>query len=332
MDSAQLVRELLTFAREADHDKQHIPLLPTLKEAIKTAQIGISESVTVSLDLEERTGIIYGDAIHLKQAIINIINNARDAISESSEKTIAIRMRSLQRSACQFASHCSRSCDYICQIKISDTGIGVNQADIEKIFDPFFTTKPNGKGTGLGLSTAVGTIRDHGGAINVESIYGKGSTFIICLPMNDKDDKVQTEGEEIKVIHSSGDIENHTILVVDDDDAVRGTTVEIIHALGYHTISAVNGEDAYYLYEQHPGQVDLILTDIVMPKMDGIELVLKIRQKNSQIPAILMTGYDSTTHHSQRITGDEQTCLLNKPIRTQSLGSVIADLLAETKR
>ncbi len=319
-DAAELVKQLLTFARETEQDKQHIPFAPMLKDAVQTARIGIPENVEVTLDAEDTAEIIYGDAAHLKQAIINMLNNARDAVADAPVKSISIKMRVIERSKCEFSNQCNNTCRRVFQTKISDTGSGIGETEISKIFDPFFTTKEQGKGTGLGLSTALGTIHEHGGTINIESQRNKGSTFTICLPVDENGATSETDRpKEVPASH------RQTILVVDDSDHVRETAVEILQSLGYKTLEANNGKAAIEQFKTHMNEIDLILTDIVMPKMDGFDMALVIRKMNNSIPIIFMTGYDS--HGRAHQLNDDFSVVLDKPFTAEGISVEIHRLL-----
>jgi len=319
-ESAQLIRQLLTFARETEHEKQHFPVVPLLKEAIKTASIGIPETVTLTTDIANGNWTVYGDAVNIKQSIINIINNARDAVATTKQKNITINMRMVERQACTHAQQCDALCAHAVQIEIIDSGEGINSADIDRIFEPFFTTKPPDLGTGLGLSTALGTIQDHGGSLIVESQFSKGTRFLICLPADQH--AVSDQTDTGSVVNSTA---NKTILVADDDENVRSTTAQILRSLGYNTICAINGQDALEKFSDHEGQVDLLITDMVMPVMDGAELALKLREHNWQLPVIMMTGYDPS--NSDELLSSQGMVVISKPFDTVALSQCVFEQL-----
>ncbi|GAV21470.1 blue-light-activated protein [Mariprofundus micogutta] len=321
-DSAELVRQLLTFARETEHDEQHIPIATMLKEAVKTAQIGIPENVTVKLTIPENNGVVFGDPVHLKQAIINIINNARDAVALSDTKEIKIKLQQLNRSNCEYSHKCENCLEEVFQIIIADTGIGISSGEIARIYEPFFTTKEPGKGTGLGLSTALGTIQDHGGKISVDSQFSKGTTFMICLPIDTSEQVDEVETRE--VIQA---VTNSSVLVVDDEEHVRKVTAELLQELGYQVTEAIDGQDALEKYFEANGEFDLIVSDIVMPKMDGADLALKVREHNTLMPMLFITGYDSSSGSADNILENQNTIVLSKPCSPVELSQNVALLL-----
>jgi len=320
-DSAELVRQLLTFARETEHDEQHIPIATMLKEAVKTAQIGIPENVTVKMIVQDNNGVVFGDPVHLKQAIINMINNAKDAVALSETKEIVIKLQQLSRSECVSSLKCESCPEDVFQIIISDTGIGIGSSEIDRIFEPFFSTKEPGKGTGLGLSTALGTIKDHGGKITVDSQFSKGTTFMICLPVDTSE--LVDEGDTKEVITATT---NSSILVVDDEEHVREVTAELLQELGYKVTVAIDGQDALDKYFENHGQFDLIVSDIVMPNMDGADMALRIREHNTLMPVLFITGYDSS-QSVDTILENQNTIVLNKPCSPVELSNNVAQLL-----
>lgn len=317
-DSSELVKQLLTFARETSHDKQHIPFAPLLKEAIKTAELGIPENISLNTAIPDYRELVFGDAVHLTQSVINMINNARDALEGAEVKKINVSLHLIEREDCQFANQCNHNCRRVFQLRISDTGSGINSSDMERIFEPFFTTKSPGKGSGLGLSTAIGTISDYGGSINVESEFNKGTTFYLCLPIDDSGK--QRVPEEIS---ERPHVVNKTILLVDDDPHVRSVTAEILSSLGHHMIEACDGEDALKQLRNHNDSIDLLVTDIVMPHMDGATLVTNVRRTTPQLPVLFMTGYDPSHHVDASVIDDPNTDLINKPFSAAELSERI---------
>jgi len=324
-EASNLVKQLLTFSRESQHDKQNLPLPTLLKDAIETARIGIPGDIEVKLAIPDETMIVHADPVHLKQAIINLINNARDALEHSEKKLIYIRLQQTRSDpACSHFEACHIHCKDIAVLEIEDSGSGINSADIDKLFEPFFSTKDADKGTGLGLSTAHGIIMSHNGSINVRSTFSKGSTFSICLPLLDQPEPLAFDPD------TSQDIETQhtgTILMADDDDSVRNTMASLLESFGHNVIQAEDGIDAVDKFKAHRDCISVVVTDIVMPKQDGIDCVLQMRKESPVLPVIFMTGYDDPKDAAKEIIQNETTLLLNKPFRSSELASAVEELI-----
>jgi CheY-like chemotaxis protein len=205
---------------------------------------------------------------------------------------------------------------YVC-ISISDTGTGISPEDMPHIFEPFFTRKS--KGTGLGLSTAYRIIRDHKGAISVESEVDAGTTFTIYLPASRK--KVSKEKSEEKMIHGK-----ETILIVDDEEEVNNLISEMLETIGYRTLQAKNGKEALKIYKQNSDTIDLVVLDMIMPVLSGYETFFKLRDINPTVKVLLISGYseNSKTMEILRICG----CgFLSKPFEMNRLSESVARAL-----
>jgi len=325
-DAAALVKQLLAFARESQHDKQDLPLSTLVHDAVETARIGIPADVEIVVDLADETMMVHADPVHLKQAIINLLNNARDALENCKRRQIFVRLFSVPTSTdCVHKESCHILCKDVAILEIEDTGSGINSADIDKLFEPFFTTKEVGKGTELGLSTAHGIIMSHNGSINVKSTFSKGSTFNICLPL------IHSSGLQTEKVNITQGIEAHhtvgTVLLVDDNASVRSTMASLLENLGHEVIQAGDGIEAIEQFMSHQHSISVVVTDIVMPKMDGIDSVFEMRKVYAELPAILMTGYDAPKEEAQYILQNETTILLNKPFKTAELSSAIDKLI-----
>ena len=322
-DASHLVKQLLAFARESQHDKENITLAAALRDAVATAQIGIPEDIEVKLDLSSEPMTIFADQTHIKQAIINLVNNARDAVRSSVVKAIHIRLYPSQPENCCDRGACHIHCKNIACLEIQDTGTGINSSDLDKVFEPFFTTKEVGQGTGLGLSTAHGIITSHNGSIHVRSTFSKGSTFKVCLPLAESDQTEVTTASKtpVQVSHSG------TILVADDAIEVRKTVASVLESFGHNVIQASDGIDAIEKFYAHQHEISLVISDIVMPRMDGVDSVLEMRKTYPELPVIFMTGYDAPKEKTQKILDNETSMLLNKPFKTAELSKLVNKLI-----
>lgn len=322
-DASHLVKQLLAFARESQHDKENILLSQIIMDAVTTAQIGVPEDVELNLNFSNTPMTIFADQTHIKQAVINLINNARDAVHESQNKRIDIRLYPTSPKTCEDHGSCHIHCDKIACLEITDTGSGINSSDLDKIFEPFFTTKEVGKGTGLGLSTAHGIISSHNGSIHVSSTFSQGTTIKVCLPLVESEEET-VDPPQIKHLNSH---HTGTILVADDAEEVRKTVAAVLESLGHEVIQAVDGIDALEKFHTHQHDIAIVISDIVMPKMDGVDSVLEMRKIYPELPAIFITGYDAPKDKTANILDNETSLLLNKPFKTDELSRHVNKLI-----
>jgi len=325
-ESATLIKQLLAFAREADHNKKVFNFSKMIKESVDTANMGISKRISLSSNLIDEDIFVFGDSVHVKQSILNIINNARDAVlNNDGDRNIEVSMF-LTKELKRFDVVDKEKNNEWVKLSIKDNGSGISKKVKERIFEPFFTTKKGNLGTGLGLSTAIGTIQDHNGMIKVFSEEGKGTEFLIVLPTTAKEENEDENVKENSILKSNT---KSTILVVDDEKVVQDVIVEIVEELGYKTIKADNGKQALELYEKNKDNIDILLTDIIMPVMDGAELILNIREDDDNIPVVAMTGYDvDGTMKSKNIVTNEHTVVIQKPVNISVLSRYLRKLLS----
>jgi CheY-like chemotaxis protein len=208
-------------------------------------------------------------------------------------------------------------------LAISDNGEGMNKETMAKIFEPFFTTKGMGKGTGLGLATVYGIIKQNGGEILVYSEPGQGTTFKIYLPRHEE---ASVSTVVVKKITQDMPTGTETVLLVEDDDVVRAMTVEILTLLGYSILEAANGEEALQICKRYHGPIELLFTDVVMPKMNGAELARRILTLRPDIKALFMSGYtdDAVVRHG--ILQDD-VYFLQKPVTPKVLAQTLRTIL-----
>jgi CheY-like chemotaxis protein len=206
-------------------------------------------------------------------------------------------------------------------MSVSDTGTGISQELQAKIFEPFFTTKDHGQGTGLGLAAVYGTIKQLDGYIDLASEPGRGSTFMIHIPVT-----AQKVSNEPRVTPTAASVGNETILLVEDEAGVRAFVSKALRRFGYHVIEADSAENALQAVTSGTGRFDLLLTDIVLPGLDGVELASMLRQRNPALPILCMTGYSEKLIHVN-MSGDERLPLLEKPFSPKALLAKVRELL-----
>jgi two-component system, cell cycle sensor histidine kinase and response regulator CckA len=251
---------------------------------------------------------VRADSMQLQQVLLNLAINARDAMPSGG--TLRISVHDDVESV---------------RIVVDDTGIGMDEETVPHIFEPFFTTKGLSRGTGLGLSTVYGIIQQHGGSISVASVLGEGTRFEIRLPAGTGVPKSSSELRIVSTTPTSG-ARGHTILVVEDEPAVRGLVIRLLGREGYHVLSAPGPEDAIRCAAAHPGHIALVLTDVVMPGMNGRRMFEEIRVARPTTQVMYMSGYDQDVLAPQGVLSS-RVRLLRKPFTAADLLRSVADAL-----
>jgi len=332
MQASDMVKQLLTFAhKDFLRDKQDISLDTLIREAVKTARLGISEDITLDLHIADGDWMVHCDADQIEQVVINILNNACDAVAESFPKRITVSLQYYQPDAGFLRRHPGLSRGPYAAVQISDSGPGMDDDTIEHIFEPFFTTKDVGDGTGLGLSTAFGSITSHHGMITVDSQPDpdqpdQGSTFYIYLPLIEPQAADAPQEQLTDVCRSR---HGETLLVVDDEEIVLESMSAALQQLGYQVVTACDGRQGLQRFLEHQDQIRAVITDVVMPRSGGVAMFHQIHAINTHMPVIFLTGYDQGRVHLQP---DEQpySAVLAKPIRIATLSHQLRSMLDQT--
>lgn len=320
--AANVIKQLLTFSRKGDVLMNPIAMTPFLKEVIKLQEISIPENIDLQHRIDDITLPVIGDINLLQQALINLINNARDAVEHIPSPVIRIAMQQIHTDEAFLRDHPGFSDGDLAHISISDNGSGISSEALQHIFEPFFTTKSVGVGTGLGLAMVFGTIQSHGGVVLADSQEGKGSTFHLYLPLSASESDICTDHTHADdVEHGQGE----TILLVDDEVHVLSTASEVLQSLGYKTLAATDGKTALELYALHKDEIDLVILDMVMPKMGGIEALLEMRRLHPLLKALFITGYEDKGNMAGEDNGD--TPVIRKPYTVNTLSRAIRQQL-----
>ena len=320
-DAAQIVSQLLSYSHDSIKHKEVTPIVTLLQEATKTAQLGISEDIEFITNFTTENLVAYCDPMEIQQVLMNLINNARDSLTTAGTKRISVTVESKPWEGCPRNDTCPVCNSEVVHIVVEDTGSGIDEAHLENIFDPFFTTKEVGEGTGLGLSMTMGTVESHGGTINISSTVGVGTTVEICLPLTE-----EIVGEKEEKQNTTLAISNESILVIDDDEVVRSTLSQILLSLGYRVITANDGEMGICKFQENIDRVSLIITDVIMPVMDGIDAVERIRREKPELPVIFVTGY-SSKKLDERIHYNDLTTSISKPFAVSKLSHDVHRLI-----
>jgi len=313
--ASEMIQQLLTFARKDMVKIKQIPLNPFIKETLKLLNVSVPENIEMHQDICAEPLLINGDATQLHQVLLNLINNACDAVEGVDNPVITTRMEPLFHADETFIEHHSyvKGQSYA-HVSVEDNGCGIPEHHLEHLFEPFFTTKDVGKGTGLGLSMVFGAIKTHHGFVNVESSKGKGSIFHLYIPLLKVEDIAFTPAKEKQVAKGHGEL----ILLVDDDQGIIDIGKDVLESLGYRVLTASNGREAIEVFEQHTGQIDLCIFDVIMPIMSGDKAARQIRQIKPDIKIIFSTGYDK-----QLLAGVEHEAVLDKPFLVEDMSWLI---------
>ena len=257
--------------------------------------------------------------------VINLAVNARDAMPKGGRLTI--RTRNVDRAQAEKLGETNIAPGEYVLLEVTDTGTGMAPEVLEKIFDPFFTTKEVGKGTGLGLSTVYGIIKQTGGYIFAESAPGSGTTFRIYLPRHEPMPEEAVQRRDAAPEAPRDLTGRGTILLVEDEESVRAFAARALASRGYTVLEADTGAAALELMDEHDGNVDLVVSDVVMPEMDGPTLLKEVRKRNPELKIIFVSGYAEDAFR-KNLEGDEKFTFLPKPFNLKELAATVKEVLA----
>ncbi len=319
-----MVQQLLAFSRKQSVDMKPVNLNEVLTRFEKLLRRTIREDITIQLVLAQSLPLVMGDITQMQQVIMNLAVNAQDAMPEGGRLTIETTSLEIEDEHIA-AQHGIRPGKYVV-LKVSDTGSGMDTETMEHIFEPFFTTKEKDKGTGLGLATVYGIVKQHKGNIEVQSEPDKGTTFKIYLPAADITSISEEDSPEEK---ASSDIQNkRTILLVEDDEGVRRFTLTLLQNQGFRVFTAANGKEALEILEDHGQEIGLLLTDVIMPEMNGKELFERASKKQPDLKVIYMSGYyEDVIDYSSILK--KGIAFIQKPFTAKELLSKVREVLSK---
>ena len=317
---ADLVRQLMAFGRKQILEFANIDLNELVADLCVMLRRVIGEHIDLHFVPGDDVGCVRGDAGQLEHVIINIAINARDAMPNGGEITIKTERVTLTQDSVGAGADLEPG-DYV-RILVSDTGPGIEEEILPHIFDPFYTTKEFGQGAGLGLATVYGIVKQHGGHIVVETEQGRGTTFHIYLPHAD----VEPESPAKTAAQRFGPRGTETILVVEDEDTVRDVTGRMLEHAGYTVLRAANPAEAERVFAERGNDVDLLLSDVVMPQCSGRELYKRLAARHSSLKVLFMSGYDddSSVLRSAELSRAPLIC---KPFDRSVLTEKVRDVL-----
>ncbi len=319
---SRLTGQLLGFTRGRTSEPMPIDLNGLIAELERMLRPIIGEYVDVQTSLAAELGKVMADPGQMEQVIMNLILNARDAMPRGGR----IRITSANTELSEAEAGGLPAGAYVL-LSITDTGHGMDEETMGRVFQPFFTTKDEGKGTGLGLSTAIGIVRESGGDIWVESSPGEGASFTVCLPRL----QLQSESQATAAAPRVEAAGSETVLLVEDEDNVRRLLSHVLQKRGYQVIEARDGEEALRIFEQRGNEIQLVLTDMVMPKMNGRELGERVLQIRPETRIIYMSGYTDDVLVRTGAIGPGIS-FLQKPLRPEVLAGKVREALDSPRR
>jgi signal transduction histidine kinase len=325
-----LTRQLLAFSRRQQMERRNINLNEAIGEIMKLLHRIIGADIEVRVKAGSTLSAIFADPAQIEQVVMNLAVNARDSMPQGGQLKIETSNITLDESYQEQYAYVQPG-KYV-EMIVSDTGSGMDEQTKARIFEPFFTTKEVGKGTGLGLAMVYGIVKQHDGYINVESELGHGTTFRILLP--EIQSTVERDALAVQPAVIGG---GETILVAEDEEALRNLAKDVLEELGYKVLLAKDGEEAIRLYAENCDRVDMLLLDVMMPRMGGPRAYESITELAGKIPTIFMTGYSSELVQSrfleQNIDIKESgVIVIQKPYSVDGLGRKIREVLDASPR
>lgn len=316
-----LVSQILTFSREQESVPSTVSVQAIVSEALKLLRPSIPSTITIELDVEPSCRNVMADPSQIHQVIVNLCTNAFQAM-ETGGGRLRIGLHELKHDDPIRLSHTSiRNGDFI-HLSIADTGTGMDDATMERIFEPFFTTKSVNKGTGLGLSVVHGIVSSCNGEISVESAPEKGSVFHVYLPVIEEVGILETT-EPLTMTTGSG-----RILLVDDELAAAQMMKQLITRLGFSIHAETSPVKALELFRQAPDSFDLVITDLTMPQMTGLQLAIELHRTKADLPVILMTGYGKNIDNAMPLSRYGISKLMKKPIKLTQLADTVNEVMS----
>ncbi len=316
--AADFVKQLLAVSRRQMLNTQVVSMNDVIADFSKMVNRVIGENIEMNFIPSVRMPFVKVDVAQINQVLLNLVVNARDSMSKGGVLTIMTSMEKVVEGG--ELLHADLEPGNYVVLTVSDTGEGIDREVMDHMFEPFFTTKKQGEGTGLGLSVVYGIVKQHGGYVKVESVREKGTSFRIYLPA--AAEVKRAEADEKSVVCGG----NETIFVVEDDLVLRGIAADILGALGYAVIVASDGEAAVKLFEEKSGDIDLVLLDVVMPKLEGTEVHRHIKKIKQSTPVLFVTGY-SLERIDENFMKENNVEVLQKPYSMEVLSQKVREIL-----
>lgn len=320
---ASIVKQVLTFARGADGDRVLLQPIYLVQEIVKIAEKTFPKSIDVHTNYPEDLWAIVADPTQLHQILLNLCINARDAMPGGGTLTLTLENFEVDDHYASMTPGAKTGPHVLLEVR--DTGTGISRENLNKIFDPFFTTKELTQGTGLGLSTVIGIVKSHGGFIQVYSEVGRGTGFKVFLPAN-ASELATPSALEAPLPRANGEL----LLIVDDEKSILQVARTILENHGYRVLTAVEATEALAIFALHMDEVDLVLTDLAMPFMDGVALIRTLQKMKPGVRVIASTGRGGQDGRADEIAQLNVRASLNKPYNKNKLLGVLHEVLTQS--
>jgi len=324
--AASVVSQLMSFARKDHIQKQPLELTYFLTKTLKLIRVGIPENISVQITLPDEQLTVLADETQINQLLTNLLNNARDALDHTAKPILTFDLQYMATTSHFHHKHPDVSTGRAyAHMRIGDNGCGISPENQKKLFEPFFTTKQKGKGTGLGLSMVYSAVQSHQGIIEVDSTPKKGTFFHIYLPLLADSGHHEVTQPLIKIMEGKGE----TILIADDDSRVLQSTKEVLQNLGYHVLAVSDGQQALETFRYNTDHIRLVIIDVIMPILGGIEAAEKMKQYNTHVPIFYMTGYDQANIVTARYHIPLERIII-KPFHIDELSQKISQAISSS--
>jgi PAS domain S-box-containing protein len=320
---AALTRQIMSFARVGKYKTEPADLNAIVGRVLSLISQTFGPKYRVETRLQEGLWPVEGDSTQLVHAVLNVCINAREAMPDGGR--LVLETRNVAADDAYVRSRLEAKPGPHVFISVTDTGVGMSEEMQRRVFEPFFTTKEDGKGTGMGLAVVYGTVKGHGGFVAVSSDIGKGSCFSIYLPTAPPE--VLAQKAEAAARPAAQPLRGtETILLAEDEEAIRSAAADMLQELGYTVLQAVNGRQAMELYAQHNDEIDLVLLDMIMPELGARDICQAMREINPQVTILLSSGYNDAEQVKEILAHDAQA-FIQKPFQIEELAKAVRKVL-----
>jgi CheY-like chemotaxis protein len=302
----ELAQRLLGFSRHRVLDLQPLILTEFVRDTLDILRRGLPANVEVQFEADEEGGVVEADPAAVKQILLHLVTNARDAMPKGG--TLHVEVRRARLGAADRPLHAWVEPGSYVSVALSDTGVGMDAQTLARVFEPFFTTKPVGVGTGLGMSMAYGLVKQHRGYLHTYSEVGQGTTAKVYLPALRDQGMSELEAAADAVLPGG----TETILLVEDDQTMRVAAQQLLSKVGYRVITAADGQQGLDAYHAHRAALHLVITDVVMPKLSGFELYEVIRGESRGLSVLFMSGFPAPNFR-KTVGQDPAVAFVTKP-------------------